>query len=436
MNLFNWIVPNKFKKAFAQAIYQYWISNGSENTMEHDPAVFLDKGYSQNISLYSIITRIDNMRKQAPMRLYKKSDKGRDEEVTDHELNAFLKQVNEDETFDYFVTQYLIYMLICGETFTYEPRIETGLNKGKTAELRMLPASDVEIIEGTPVDPIRGFRLTNGRYEQEFQKKDVYHAKLFNPLWYRNNTLHGLSPIVAANRTVSKLNEADITGLKQLENQGPKYALFRKTTNSSAQPLQQTLSTQQRENLEGKFKDASKASNRGLPLVLKEEFGKLDLGTSIADLALGELTATGVEALCALYGLPPELFGYGQKTYNNMGTARKAAWTDCIIPNMRGVENLLNKTLISGTPFEQQGFYFKMDYSEIEELQDGMKTKVEWMNAAGLPMNAIFEATGFGRVDNPRMDEPRVPSITMFLSDFDLPSELSDPKKDFSDYKK
>jgi len=434
MAIFDFLVPNKIKRFFADAVYQYWITNGTVNTMDVDSGVFLRDGYKGNISVYSIIDRIDKMRQQATMRLYQKKADGKSVEVTDHELNRFLFKVNPDTTYDDFVTQILIYRLICGETFTYAPKIETGLNRGRTAELRQLPASDVDIIEGTPIDPIRGFKLEGGSYEKEFKKSEVLHTKLFDPLWYRNNTLHGLSPLVAANKTVSKLNEADTTELKQLENQGPKYALFKKTTGTQ-QGISQRLSTQQQDDISEKIKTASKSSNRGLPLVLKEEFGKLDLGTNIADLALGTLTEQGVVALCAQYGLPAELFGYGQKTYNNMGTARKAAWTDCIMPNLNAVANIFNEALIYGTPFQNQGYFFKPDFSEIEELQDGMKSKIEWMNAAGIPLNDVFEAAGFSRVDNPRMDEPRLPMGTMFLSDFDLPPELEEGK-DYSDYLK
>jgi len=325
MAFFDLFIPNKIKQQFANYVYQYWINNGSVNTMDIDSGVFLQKGYKENISVYSIINRIDKMRIQSTMRLYQKQKQGKDKEITDHELNVFLKKVNPTTTFDDFVTQVLIYRLICGEQFTYAPKIESGLNRGKTAQLQTLPASDIEIIEGTPLDPIRGYRLEGGTWEQEFAASEVNHSKLFDPLWYRNNTLHGLSPLVAANRTVSKLNEAETTELKQLENQGPKYALFKKMTGT--QPgISQRLSPEQQDEMSEKIKNASKASNRGLPLVLKEEFGKLDLGTTLTDLALETLTESGIVALCSQYGLPPEILGYGDKTYNNMASARKSAW--------------------------------------------------------------------------------------------------------------
>lgn len=73
MNLLDWITPNRIKQRFADYVYQYWISSGTVNTMENDTGVFLNEAYKGNISVYSIIDRIDKMRQQAPLRLYKKT---------------------------------------------------------------------------------------------------------------------------------------------------------------------------------------------------------------------------------------------------------------------------------------------------------------------------------------------------------------------------
>ncbi len=228
MRLFDWIIPNKIKQQFAKSMFQYWISNGTVNTLENDTGIFLDKAYRQNISVYSIIDRIDKMRQQACMKLYKNVKDGKPEEIKEHDLNQFLFRVNPETSFNDFITQFLIYRLICGENFVYAPRMSSGLNAGKTPLIEVLPASDIDIIEGTITEPVRGYRMFNDTIEREFEKQDVIHQKLFDPLWYRNQTMHGLSPLVAANKTVSKLNEIDETQLKQLENQGPKYALFKK----------------------------------------------------------------------------------------------------------------------------------------------------------------------------------------------------------------
>lgn len=151
-----------------------------------------------------------------------------------------------------------------------------------------------------------------------------------------------------------------------------------------------------------------------------------------------ESSNSGIIALCGIYCFPPELAGYGQKTYSNMGTARKAAWTDCIMPNFDAFVKMYNEILVY--PVEQyvrQGIKFIADYSEVEELSEGMKDKVDWMTAAGWSGNEIREATNQPRSENPLMDEPRVNMGVSLISDFGepLPGDEPDPNKSFEDYK-
>jgi hypothetical protein len=193
------------------------------------------------------------------------------------------------------------------------------------------------------------------------------------------------------------------------------------------------MSDPQRDEIVKKIKNAAKENNRSLPLVLKDKFGKLDLGQKLADMTIIESSNSGIIALCAVYGFPPELMGYGQKTYNNMGTARKSAWTDCIMPNLDAITECLNDCTIYNT--EYQGMSWGWDYSEVEELQEGMEIKVGWMKQAGWTGNEIRKATGKEPIENPLMDEPIISMGDTFLSDYGEPLDSSDPDaKDFGDY--
>jgi phage portal protein BeeE len=301
---------------------------------------------------------------------------------------------------------------------------------GKVMELNPLPSADVEIIEGDFIDPVRGYKI-EGNYSIELTKENTYHHKLFNPNWFREKTLHGMSPLRAAAKTVSKLNQIEITEAKGFENQGPPYLLFKKSKGGTVNPADR-MSDAQRDTMTKAFKKASNENNRGLPLVTKDEMGKLDLGQTFADLKTVESSDAGMIALCNVYAFPPELAGYGQKTYSNMGTARKAAWTDCIMPNMKAIEDTFNHCLIDPVAgYANSGIRFKFDYSEVEELAEGMKDKVDWMNAAGLSGNEIWEAVNQPRVENPLMDEPRISMGTGFISDY---GEPLDDDKSFEDY--
>ena len=92
----------------------------------------------------------------------------------------------------------------------------------------------------------------------------------------------------------------------------------------------------------------------------------------------------------------------------------------------------MNAITINGVP-GYEDLYWSYDYSDVEELQLGMKTKVEWMNAAHWSVNAILEATGQPKSDNPLMDEPQFASGTTFASEV-APIEDEGTKKDYEDY--
>ena len=65
-------IPSIFRKKLYSALYQYEIHNGQANIMPDNPNSYLENGYVGNSSVYSIISRIDNMRKQLPDRLPEK----------------------------------------------------------------------------------------------------------------------------------------------------------------------------------------------------------------------------------------------------------------------------------------------------------------------------------------------------------------------------
>lgn len=425
MAIFDIFSRSKDKNPLTRAIFEYWIHSGQVNQIPDDPDAYLKQGYSGNTTVYSIISRIDAMRKQAKLVL--KDSAGN--VIEKHDLLKFRDRFNKSLTTNDAITQILIYKLVIGEWFVYILSPDAGANKGRTIELHLLPANDVEIIEGSIFDPVRGYKI-EGNYNIELPVESVYHGKMFNPNWNDERTLHGMSPLRAAANTVSKLNQIEITETKAFENQGPPYILYKE---SSGDAMQNRMTDQQRDEIVNKIKNAAKENNRKLPLVLKDKFGKLDLGQRIADMEIIESSNSGIISLCALYGLPPELMGYGQKTYNNMATARKSAWTDCIMPNLDSIAETMNACTIYDVP-EYQGLKWDWDYSEVEELQEGMEIKVGWMKAAGYSYNEIRKATGKEPINNPLMDEPIVGMGDTFLSDYGDPLDDQSADKDFGDY--
>jgi len=416
------------KNQLYRALYEARLFSGTAMYPTDNPDSYINDGYAGNSDTYSIINRIDNMRKQATLKLYRKITSGEEkEEITDHELNAFLSRANPSMYTDDFVGGFLIYKLILGNTFVYYPKFSAGRNSGKTGELLLMPSNDIEIISGGWMEPVRGYMIESTR--QEFSREEVYHSKYFNPLFGTDLTFYGQSPLKAARKVLAKQNEAETTELKQYENQGPPYLLYR---DASGEQVFNRLTDDQRDTMQEKIKGHAASENRGLPLVLKEKYGVIDLGKELASLNILESSREGRRILCNIYGLPPALFGdTAGSTYNNMSTARKAAWTDCIMPNLKSVETAFNAMLIEGVP-EYKDLFFAYDYSQVEELQEGLEIKIGWMRQAGWTKNEIRQATGKYPIDNPIMDEPLFLAGETPLSQMTFTDEMG--ADNFGDY--
>lgn len=385
-----------------RALYEAKLFSGTVTYPTDNPDAYLKEGYAGNSDTYSIINRIDQMRKQAKLKLYRRISAGEEkEEITDHELNAFLSKTNSGMYTSDFIGGFLIYKLVIGNVFVYYPKISAGRNSGKTGEMLLMPSNDIKIISGGWMEPVRGYMIESTR--QEFSREEVYHSKFFNPLFGTDLTFYGQSPLMAARRILAKQNQAEDTELKQYENQGPPYLLYRDAT---GEQVFNRLTDPQRDEMQSKIKEHAKSDSKSLPLVLKEKYGVISLGKELSALNMLESSREGRRALCNIYGLPPALFGdTAGSTYNNMKTARKAAWTDCIMPNLESVENAFNSMLIEGVP-EYKGLFFAYDYSEVEELQEGMEVKIGWMRQAGWTKNEIRQATGKYPIQKPEMDSP------------------------------
>lgn len=412
------IKPDKNK--LYQSLWESYYYDGAITLPADTPDAYLREGFAGNADVYSIITRIDNMRKRAKLKLYRKLETEENEEIKEHPLLQFLEKVNPDMTTEEFISAFLIYKLVTGNVFTYYPKIDAGLNKGKTGAIHIMPSNDVEIISGGWLDPVRGYKIESSRHE--FSKSEVYHSKYFNPLFGTDRTFYGQSPLKAAARILAKQNQNEITQQKQFENQGPPYIMYR---DASGEPVFNRLSDPQKAEIEREIKEAGSQKKRGLPLLLREKYGVISLGRELADLKVIESAKDGRIVLCNVWGFPAVLMGLDQATYNNMKEARKAAWTDCIIPNLVGVEDAFNDMLIYGVP-EYKDLFFAYDYSDIDELQEGMETRVNWMVKAGWAKNEIRQATGRYPIQKPIMDEPIFLPGETPANQLEIPGNLGD----------
>lgn len=394
---------------------------------------YIKYGYQGNVDVYSIIRRYVTMSTQARLALYQRQKDGTNKEIFDHELCAFLYDANPTMSMDQFREAYTIYMLSIGNNFWYKPVLDSGANAGKTTQIYALPGNDIEVLSENHSIIQRDVTYKLEGSSIPLNADEIYHSKYFNPMFFSKPTLYGQSPLQAAAIILSKQNASENTQAKQFENQGPAYLMYRDSADAW-----NTLSDPQKKALEKELNGLSKNGKQGGAIVLKDKFGVIKLGISAADLNLLETSKEGRRILCNVYSMPSVLFNDNSAaTYNNVIEARKAAWTDALIPHNNRFAGDLTRFLINPVKqYKDAGYYFGIDYSMIDDLQYGIKDKVEWMIRARLTPNEIREELGYNKIDKPGMDEPIFEQSATTLSDLMIdPLEDTGKLKNFGDYK-
>jgi len=416
---------------YVNALFRNMLRAGNITEIQDNADSYIKDGYQGTADVYSIIRRYVTMSTQAKVVLRQKTKSGDIIDVEGHELNKFMFKVNPQMTMAQLREAYTVYLLTTGNSFWYKPVLDSGLNKGKTKELYVLPSNDIEIIQGDNklTAPVDGYKLISSSVNSKFYPEEVHHVKYFNPLFYTDETLFGQSPLKAAVDILSKQIQAAKTEAKQFENQGPAYFLYRDGVESW-----NTMSDPQRTELEKEINNLSKKGKQGSAKVLKDKFGVINLGISTADLKIIESTQDGRRILANVYQLPVALLNDPEgSTYNNIVEARKAAWTDALIPHNDTFATHLNMFLIDCVDeYREAGYFYDMDYSGVEELQSGIKEKVDWMTRAKWTANEIREATGKDKVKDDQMDQPIFSQSDVLLDELNLDSNLEE--KNNGDY--
>lgn len=134
------------------------------------------------------------------------------------------------------------------------------------------------------------------------------------------------------------------------------------------------LSQEDREEIRDKYTSMASGLNNGKPLVLGGNATYQDTSKSPTDVDWSNGELTSHQRICLSVGVPPELVGAGESTYNNRMEAKKELYTDTIIPWYNDFIRQLNDLL----KVELAGAYFDIKIGTIEALKEN---KTEELNA-------------------------------------------------------
>ena len=264
----------------------------------------------------------------------------------------------------------------------------------------MAPSQYMEIISGGWMQPIKAWRIIYGNYSKQMKAEDVLHFRKANLDFEQGSEWYGQSPLKAGNLVLSKSNSGYEAQTALYQNRGAGGLI--------SSDGQTQLTQEQADQLRNTYKQKyAGPSATGEPMFTGANVKWQKMVMSSQELGLDEDSVWSIRDFCNIYHVPSQLFGDpANQTYSNLKEARKAVWTDAIIPALDGFISEFNRWIVDSFG---EGLMVEADYSDIPELQADLLETAQIMNIASangaITKNEFREALGFDRVDNPLMDE-------------------------------
>ena len=335
---------------------------GTIVTLDENDETYIQDGYNKNLFVYMCVSFITRRASDIPIRLYRFSGNGDDEEITDHPILDLLKNPNAYSDGKEFIEKSLGYYLLTGNNYTWKVNSTTDPSR-PPLELHTLPSQFVDIKSGkTWAHPAKKYILRNFA-DVQFDADNVIHFRSPNYTFENGQHLYGQSPLRAALNALNLSNSTSEAFTKQAQNEGVKGLLMQRADSEVA-----PMTPEQLKDFKKKVKDSINGKDkRGLIEATNTLFDYIQLGMSAADMQLLEAHKVGRNDICAIYGLSSMLFNDNSaSTFNNLNEAKKSAYTDAIIPLLNNWVSSLNKGLVSQV---DSTLYLQIDTSGIEELK-------------------------------------------------------------------
>lgn len=408
-------VPNKLYQAQYSTLF-----NGQPIWDESKNETYIGKGYSYNADLFAIVNYIATTASVIPWKLYNMKDNGELEEKKNHPLIDLIERPNNEMGQGLFINSLLGYKYLTGNSYIYAPRMESGLNKGQTKELYVLPAPLVEIIFGTTFDPVRGysFKYSADKEGLEIRKEDVLHLKTWNPETNQyGSNLYGMSPIKAALRLLTQSNESYTANVRAFQNMGAAGVFSREGDGDFTEEQAKTLQRDWDIKRTG-------ADNINKVLFSGANLKWQQLGLSPVDMAILESQKLSFRQFCNIFKFPSILLNDAEKaTYNNIIEAKKILYQDVVIPDLRTLRDELNRWLVPSFNQGNEKLWLDPDFSGVEALQENLKEKAEWINS--FPWITVTDKQRMmGVTEDKTMNKYFVPTSIMEYGGEITPEEL------------
>ena len=125
------------------------------------------------------------------------------------------------------------------------------------------------------------------------------------------------------------------------------------------------------------------------------------LGLTQRDMEFSKALEWSIEEVSRAFGVPTVFLGELENaTLSNVSTFERFLWRNTIVPELKLIEDCLNRSLISAFGLSPETYRFKFDLSSVEALQDSEDSKVarevSLVNAGVMTPNEVRARHGLG----------------------------------------
>ena len=388
---------------------------------------FARDGYSKNMIVYAAIAKIATAAKGIEWCLYstKKTANGKKTELETHPLLDLLAKPNPLQAQASFFESVVAFKLIAGNSYIEANRGLSGT--GPVLELWPVRPDKMRVIGGKNGYPA-AYQFSYGGTDRQWLvdpiklTSNILHWKSFNPL----NDWYGLSALEAAMIALDQNNYGQKWNLALLQNSATPSGVLQ--TKSSENNPRGELTDEQYKRIKAEFETSYQGSkNAGRPLLIEGGLSWQSISLSPKEMDfLKSDEVTAIKLLMAL-GVPPEIMGLGQKTFNNYGEARLSFYEETVLPTMDDLRDSLNSWLV---PQFGEGLYLDYDKDDIEALGVKKFAKMASLkDVTFLTVNEKREQCGYDEVEGgDELDKPSAPSFGGGIQPEDDDTEDPKPK--------
>jgi HK97 family phage portal protein len=344
-------------------------------------------------------------------------------------LQKLIDNPNPEQGKDEYYELAYLFPLLTGNEYEWMNVVDNGSNAGKPYALYHLPPDQVYPLASESIPrKVMGYEWRLGQLIS-FDPDQIIHRRYANPIYdYTGNELVGLSPLKAASKTLTQIgNERDYAN-NSLLNAGAEGFINNEDADFNPETWGSVKSDIMTELGAVRDRSGNNLNAKKLGLLLgKWKYNQI--GISPGDMQLIEQGKTTFKKLCNIYGISDILFNNDSAaTESNVKQMIREMYTNVVLPEVSSKVSSYNRSL---TPLYQQDTRKKTidyDVTDIVELQEDMTEVAQrFASAPAFRVNDLYEAMGWGRLDDPNAEVVLIKSGYTPLEDIiqtiDIPND-------------